>query len=64
VVALKRKPVGARKREIPLDEFGPPVDREPLVTCPADRSHPPMVEQPSGGWRCPRCGARRLPTRP
>jgi hypothetical protein len=48
-------------REIPLADFGAPVDREPLVTCPVDRSHPPMIEQPGGSWRCRACGAARLP---
>jgi hypothetical protein len=57
----KRKSAATRRRSVPLADFGPPVDREPLATCPVDRRHPPMIRQPSGAWLCRACGAQRLP---
>jgi hypothetical protein len=59
--AREKKPPGPRRREAPLEDFGPAIDREPLPVCPVDRRHPPLVEQPSGTWRCRVCGAERLP---
>ena len=58
----KGKSMATRRRSVPLAELGPPVDKEPLTTCPVDRRHPPMIRQPSGAWLCRVCGAERLPS--